>query len=136
MDVERLIALGGGLSELADISSIVVQRRGEGATFELEAKMSSEVQPGDVVTVGELEPTAEITEYYYLEGEVRSPGRYEYSNGLTVEMAIAIAGGFGLRASQRKISISRGGGEKDLERVALELQVQPGDVITIGTSLF
>ena len=53
MDVERLIALGGGLSELADTSNIIIQRRGENGPFEVTATMSSEVQPGDVVTVGE-----------------------------------------------------------------------------------
>ena len=83
-----------------------------------------------------MEPAAQVVEYFYLQGEIRSPGRYEFSSGLTVEMAIAIAGGFGLRASQRKISISRGGGLKDLERVALDTPVQAGDVITVGTSLF
>ncbi len=136
MDVERLIALAGGFSEHANEDEIVIQRRGDNGRFEMAVGLSEDVLPGDVVTVGEEIVTERAEEYIYLHGEVRSPGRYEYSSGLTVEQAIAIAGGFGLRASQRKISISRGENEDDLDRVDLDFPVQAGDVITVGASLF
>ncbi|MBX2823210.1 MAG: polysaccharide export protein, partial [Gammaproteobacteria bacterium] len=136
MDVERLIALAGGFTDAADRANIVIQRRGSSGRFELAAGLSQDVQPGDVVTIGALEQVPEVTEYFYLHGEVRNPGRYEYTSRLSVEKAIAIAGGFGLRASQRKISISRGEQQPDLEKVPLNAPVQPGDVITVGASLF
>lgn len=136
MDVERLIALSGGFSDYADQSDIIIQRRGESGRFELKADLSRDIMPGDVVTVGEVERVQDVVEYIYLHGEVRSPGRYEYTEGLSVEKAIAIAGGFGLRASARKISISRGEDQPDLERVPLNTPVRPGDVITVGASLF
>jgi polysaccharide export outer membrane protein len=136
MDVERLIALAGGVSEHADLTDITIQRRGENGQLELNATLAQDVHPGDVVTVGEMKPVEQVVEYIYLQGEVRKPGRYEYGSGLTVEKAVAIAGGFGLRASRRKISVSRGEGAEDLERVPLDTQLQPGDVITVGASLF
>lgn len=131
MDVERLLALAGGLAEDADPAMIEIQRGGRDA---LSVSMADSVRPGDVVTVGQRAVTEKKLTYFYMEGEIREPGRYEFSGDLTVQKAIAIAGGFGLRASRRKISINRG--QDQLNKVSLDATVFPGDVITVGTSLF
>ena len=77
-----------------------------------------------------------VKDYIYLYGEVRRPGRYEYSSDLSVEKAIVLAGGFNTRASKRKISVSRGIPAVITKKLPLDFQVLPGDVITIGASLF
>jgi protein involved in polysaccharide export with SLBB domain len=66
---------------------------------------------------------------------VRSPGVYPFSLELTVDQAIAIAGGLKDRASRSGWHIIRGEDKTELE-VDKDTKVLPGDVITIKASLF
>jgi len=74
---------------------------------------------------------------FYVRGEVKQPGGYSYQEGLTVVKAIALAGGFTERASERKISLAK---ESDpahpREGVGLDEPVHPGDIISVGESFF
>lgn len=73
----------------------------------------------------------------YLTGEVEEPGGFPYQPGLTVEKAIALAGGFTERASRNKIEVKRGDDPNaDSQRVRLTDPVQPGDIITVQQSFF
>lgn len=79
-----------------------------------------------------------IYEYrqFYVHGAVEKPGGYSYQDGLTVQRAIVLAGGFTERASERKITLVR---EKEPEKsfpVSLKHLVRPGDVISVGESFF
>jgi protein involved in polysaccharide export with SLBB domain len=78
-----------------------------------------------------------IEEYrpFYINGEVRSPGGYPFSLELTVDQAIAIAGGLKDRASRSGWHIIRGEDKTKLD-VDKDTKVLPGDVITIKASLF
>lgn len=82
--------------------------------------------------------TVTITEYrpFYISGEVRRPGSYPYRKNLTVEKAIALAGGFTERASRRNISLVSESDKSLVQEVDLDNQVKPGDVITISESFF
>ena len=77
-----------------------------------------------------------------MHGEVASPGEYKFRKGLTVEKAVVLAGGFTLRASRKKISITRYLDKDEAEepdkfkRVKLYTPIQPGDVIDVGASWF
>lgn len=133
MDVEKVLALSGGLTEEANREEIVIQRTRDGKKVSLKADLSTPVMPGDIITIGKSRSS---NLYIYLHGEVRKPGRYRYTKGLTVEKAIVIAGGFGLRASKRKISITRGDPPKKIKRVKLDEVLRPGDVVSVGVSLF
>jgi polysaccharide export outer membrane protein len=83
--------------------------------------------------------TVTINEYrkFFINGQVRDPGGYPYFPGLSVIKAISIAGGFKERAAQDKVFIVR---ESDAEHkrvlVDLNVQVYPGDVITVEESFF
>jgi len=80
-----------------------------------------------------------VTQYrsFFIYGEVQKPGSYPYQPGLTVQRAVAIAGGFTERASRRAITLER---ERDpahvQARVKLTNTVEPGDVITVEESFF
>ncbi|GAA5217705.1 polysaccharide biosynthesis/export family protein [Corallincola platygyrae] len=81
----------------------------------------------------------DIIEYraFYIYGEVKSPGGYPYQPNLTVERAVALAGGFTQRASKEKFELSRkvdGVGQKST--VKLEDEVKPGDSIFVKDSFF
>lgn len=135
LTVEKALALAGGLSRDGRAEGITVLRdNGQTEVVSLEHW----ILPGDVITIPEV-TEIEIKEFIYLHGEVKSPGSYEYRKGLTVEKALALAGGFSDRASKRKIQISReneGGDLVRLKKVGLNFTVKPGDVITVGASLF
>ena len=83
--------------------------------------------------------TVTIIEYrkFFINGQVRDPGGYPYFPGLSVIKAISIAGGFKERAARDKVFIVR---ESDAEHkrvlVDLNVQVYPGDVITVEESFF
>ena len=74
---------------------------------------------------------------FYISGEVKQPGGYPYQPGLTLDRAIALAGGLTERASTRRITIIRGSDEnRAAERASLSTIVQPGDTITIDQGFF
>ena len=74
---------------------------------------------------------------FFITGEVRAPGSYEYQPGMTVRRAIAIAGDFTDRASRSKIFLIREGKSNDSsQKVTLDERIGPGDTIYIKESLF
>jgi polysaccharide biosynthesis/export protein VpsN len=74
---------------------------------------------------------------FYISGEVKSPGGYPFQPGLTLDRAIALAGGLTERASTRRITIIRGSDEsRSAERASLSTMVKPGDTITIDQGFF
>ncbi|PCO04634.1 capsular biosynthesis protein [Microbulbifer flavimaris] len=80
-----------------------------------------------------------ILEYrpFYIHGEVEKPGGYPYQPGLTVSKAAALAQGFTERASESKIFVVRGDDPSQTpEKVSLNAQLRPGDVITVEQSFF
>lgn len=72
----------------------------------------------------------------YVNGEVKQPGGYEYKPGLTVEKAVALAGGFTDRASRNAININSANSGIERKKVKLKHAVAPGDIIVIDQSFF
>lgn len=75
--------------------------------------------------------------YFYVLGEVKKPGAYQFEEGITVLEAIAIAGGLTSKASPGRTTITRKTGEKQ-EKFKLRMDnfVKEGDVINIPRSFF
>ena len=77
-----------------------------------------------------------------MHGEVASPGEYKFRSGLTVEKAIVLAGGFTIRGSRKKISVTRYDGKgtneepEKVKKVKLYTEIKPGDVINVGATWF
>ena len=138
MTIEKVIAVAGGFSEDADVSKITFIRKTASGNQSQEAELGSPVSPGDIIDVAKSDIVSKsATSYIYMYGEVSKPGSYEFRNGLSVEKAIALAGGFGIRASKKKINISREGNPPvKIKRAQLTDKIMPGDVITVGASLF
>ena len=81
--------------------------------------------------------TVSVVEYrlFYINGEVKKPGGYNFVDGLTVQKAVALAGGFTERASKSNITLEREFVDKK-HKVGLNDDVNPGDVITVDESFF
>jgi polysaccharide export outer membrane protein len=73
---------------------------------------------------------------FYIHGEVKQPGGYPYQPGMTVNQAVALAGGLTERASEDKIAISREGSKVESERGTINSAIQAGDTITIEQRFF
>ena len=74
---------------------------------------------------------------YYIKGEVTRPGGYTFVDGLTVAKAVALAGGYTVRASESSITLVRESDpENPLDSVGVNSAIQPGDIITVGESFF
>lgn len=88
------------------------------------------VQDGDSIYV----PRAA---FVYVNGEVRNPGQYKITKGLTVLKSITVAGGFSPKASQRRTTIIRktDKGEEEI-RAKMDDLVRPDDIISVPESWF
>lgn len=75
--------------------------------------------------------------YYFIFGEVKSPGSYKLRRETTVLKAVILAGGFTEKASKRRIKIRRKEGDKTIKvRVKLDDPVLPQDTIIVPESFF
>jgi polysaccharide export outer membrane protein len=74
---------------------------------------------------------------FFILGEVAFPGQYPYVANMTVETAIAIAGGFSPRAKRDAVDLSRPhDGQIVKGNVPMYTPVRPGDTITVAERWF
>jgi polysaccharide export outer membrane protein len=81
----------------------------------------------------------EIESYrpFFILGEVTYPGQYPYVPNMTVETAVAIAGGFTPRAYRWEVKVARNqGGQSYRMSAPLTYALRPGDTITIDERWF
>jgi len=79
-----------------------------------------------------------VAEYrqVYINGEVNSPGGYDYKPGLTLIKAIALAGGYAEKASKERITLTRViNGQAQLFSMRPTDMVLPGDIIEVAEYL-
>lgn len=103
-----------------------------------ELSRALEVQLGDGY-LREPKVNAEIAVYrpFFILGEVKAPGQYPFSSGLTVFNAVATAQGFTPRAEQKVVHIRRfGEGQEETFELTPDLMIFPGDTVRIGERFF
>jgi polysaccharide export outer membrane protein len=89
--------------------------------------------------VREPHVTVEIETYrpFFILGEVTNPGQYPYVADMTVEKAVAIAGGFAPRASKGNVELSRNApGQQFKGQVPLTYPLRPGDTVVVKERWF
>ncbi|ATC94414.1 polysaccharide biosynthesis/export family protein [Pseudoalteromonas tunicata] len=81
---------------------------------------------------------AQVVEYrpFYIHGEVKKPGGYPYQPGMTINQAVALAGGLTERASREKIYLFKESNKNQQLIAELGTQVSAGDTITIDQRFF
>ncbi|MBD9371822.1 polysaccharide export protein [Rhizobium sp. ARZ01] len=73
----------------------------------------------------------------YIMGEVGQAGQYSYVAGMTVQNAIAVAGGFSPRANQANVDVTRKiNGKIITGRVSISDPIMAGDTIYVRERLF
>ena len=74
---------------------------------------------------------------FYILGEVTNAGSFPYQPGMTVQNAVAIAGGYGPRANQGEVLVTRRNVQgTETFKVPVTTQIYPGDVIYIRERWF
>lgn len=90
--------------------------------------------------VNDPKVSIEVLNYrpYYILGEVNKPGEYPYVNGLSIEQAVATAGGFTYRANHKTVFLRRNQveGERTVKVRKQPVRVLPGDTIRVGERYF
>jgi polysaccharide export outer membrane protein len=105
-------------------------------TAQVAAQITDKLKSG---FVREPHVAVEVETYrpFFILGEVTAAGQYAYVNNLTVETAIAIAGGFTARANRANVTIVRNvNGVPSSASVPIYFNVRPGDTITIHERWF
>ena len=103
---------------------------------QLQAAIAAKLRQG---FVREPHVAVEVETYrpFFILGEVTLPGQYPYVANMTVETAVAIAGGYTPRAFKRKIEISRQvGGLTEKRVVSPNYPVHPGDTVQVAERWF
>ncbi len=104
------------------------------------AALSLQLGNGDIVT-------ATSTQFFYVSGEVKSPGSYPITPGLTVLKAVSVAGGLTKFGSKGKVEILRKVKQGDNRRIKVDLDdieggkkpdvpLEAEDIIKVGKRVF
>lgn len=124
---------------LPEAARVALVRSEANETYEIDlsepSQMNLLVRPGDVISL-----QANVTQFLYVGGEVKSPGEKTYRRGLTLTQAIIAAGGVTSKAKEARLGRDDGRGFLTVTRLKLkdidsgkipDPMVRPGDRITI-----
>lgn len=103
---------------------------------ELESVIAAKLRSG---YLRDPDVSIEVDRYrpVFMMGEVGAAGQYSYVPGMTVQKAIAAAGGFSPRANQENVDITRQiNGKVMTGRVLISDPILPGDTIYVRERLF
>jgi polysaccharide export outer membrane protein len=74
---------------------------------------------------------------FFILGEVAAPGQYPYVPNMSVESAVAIAGGFSPRAKRDRVTLTHtDAGSSSRVVVPLGTPISPGDTVLVGERWF
>jgi polysaccharide export outer membrane protein len=135
-----VLAQAGFLPSAGPYVEVIRNKPVPGTKFRVERKAlemgTAEVFPlqdGDSIVVPEAEKA-------FVRGEVKAPGAYEVTSGMTVLQLIASAGDFTERASKGGVKIIRNDTDGKPQEIKvpknLASAVHPGDTIVVGKRVF
>jgi polysaccharide export outer membrane protein len=105
-------------------------------TAELERRIEQRLRGG---YLREPRVAVEVEAYrpFFILGEVTNAGQYPYINGMTVQKALAVSGGFGPRAQRDWVDLTRiVNGQPVTGAVPMTQPILPGDTITVRERFF
>jgi polysaccharide export outer membrane protein len=123
----------GGAVTLPLIGSVAARgRTAAGLAAEISAKLRNGYirEPSVAVEIEAYRP-------FFILGEVAAPGQYPYVPNLSVESAVAIAGGFSPRARRDRVTLTHTDDAGSTRAVVpLGTSVGPGDTVLVGERWF
>ena len=129
LTVRKAITMAGGFTERASKTDLRVERHHDRNVERRNIALTAAVLPDDVIVVA-------TAQRFYVNGEVKKPGDFGYERGLTLHMAITMAGGFTEKASKNpKVLRIVNGAEQSLE-LSLDAPILPEDIIVVSQRFF
>jgi polysaccharide biosynthesis/export protein len=105
-------------------------------TAELEREIEARLRQG---YLREPSVSAEVEAFrpFFILGEVNAGGQYPFINGMTVQEAVAVAGGFAPRAVESGVDVTRVVDDRPVTFWApLSYPIRPGDTINVEERFF
>jgi polysaccharide export outer membrane protein len=130
--LSEILARVGGIRDGAADYLVVRPERGEEKRLLVKDLATGNGEQDPYVQAGD-KIYAPIQETFYIYGKVNAPGQYALQSGLTVRQAIAKAGGLAESGSDKKVDATRAGKKV---KIAVDQNVQAGDVLVVGERLF
>jgi polysaccharide export outer membrane protein len=107
---------------------------------EQQAALSMHLSSGDLVTVS-------TQAFVFISGEVKNPGSYPLTSGLTVLKMVSLSGGLSKFGSKGKVEILRKNGDGKPEKIKIDLSdiengkkpdvpLIAGDIVKVGKRIF
>ncbi len=101
-------------------------------TDQMEQAIATRLRSGGFVRIPDVSVEVDRYRPFFAMGEVNAPGQYPYVAGLTVQAAIAVAGGFTPRASERTVDVTRSyNGQVETAKLGMTDPLMPGDTIVV-----
>ena len=123
----------GGTITVPLIGSVPARGR---TPAELAAEISARLRKG---FIRDPSVAVEIESYrpFFILGEVAAPGQYPYVPNMSVESAVAIAGGFSPRAKRDRVTLTHTDNSGSIRMVVpLGTLMNPGDTVLVGERWF
>jgi polysaccharide export outer membrane protein len=134
-----LLAQAGGTTENSADVIYIYTPNGNGSASKVEINLR---ESADTLTSRTLHSGDSLfvprAEHFYIYGEVQQPNMYKVEPHMTVNQAIARAGGVTARGTDKRVEIKRHGKNGDYVTISISPStlVQPDDVIRVKESIF
>ncbi|RBP09220.1 polysaccharide export outer membrane protein [Roseiarcus fermentans] len=136
----QILARAGGLRETG--ATVTIQRKGAAGgtvrTYNGADIVSGKVNGDRIVVQDNDEIFVALAPFYYVYGYVGHTGEFQLTRPITVQQAIAIAGGLSQLGTDWRLKIKRRAANGETEEVpaSLDDQVEPNDTIIVNERLF
>lgn len=127
LTLKKAITLAGGVTDKADPQGVKVTRLKEASVMTLSAGSDAIVFADDIIVV-EVQ-----NRKFYVSGEVKTPGGYPYRDGVSVQKAIALAGGLTEKADKTGVKVTRSDGTAvEMTELGADVPVMADDLIVVA----
>ncbi len=135
-NLAQILARAGGLREGG--GTIILRRGGTVKRYYGKDLINGKVNPSGILVQNNDQIYVDLAPFYYMYGYVGRTGQFALTQSLTVQQAIAIAGGLAALGTDSRMKIKRKSADGQTEEVpaSLDDEVEPGDTIIVNERLF
>ncbi len=132
----QVLARAGGLKESG--GTIILRRGGNVTRYYGKDLLTGKVNPDRIFVQNNDQIFVDLAPFYYVYGYVGHTGQFPLTQSVTVQQAIAIAGGLAPLGTDSRLKIKRKSGDGQTIEVpaSLDDQVEPNDTIIVNERLF
>lgn len=132
----QILARAGGLRESG--GTVIVRRNGNVRRYYARDLLNGNVNPDRILINNNDEIFVDLAPFYYVYGFVGKTGQFPLTQALTVQQAIAIAGGLTPLGTDSRMKIKRktANGQTEEMPASLDDEVEPNDTIIVNERLF